>query len=361
MRVPLNGERVKCAGICACEKPEPKKVKTYLQKPEKDPLELDLTSVGLSEETFPFERYAPLAILGISDRATTLMARDRARGAKVAVKCLKRVSLELKPTFESEARKLKELNHTNIAKLLDFGFQNNKAPYLVSEYKDGFNIDQCIALYGIPGFDVAVKILLGACDAIVSAQTKGVLHGDVRPGNLIFLDDNNSEPSVAVVDFALPKIKASEPMTEPADAMWMSGDEARNLDYSEKSEVYSIGAVGFDLLTGRAPFTEGGAQEIKNQHALQLPPRIPKLNFDPTRPKDLEEVIERCLEKDPSYRFETVAKLQERLEVFPRRHQLKIAAIEAAKKRKKVLVAAGAGLAALAVIALGFIVLAHPH
>lgn len=352
-RIPVVRAIAKCQGICSCDAPQPKKVPAVLKPKEKDSLELDLTAAGLSPDTFPAERYAPLAILGNSARATTILARDRPSGRKVAVKCFKRIAPALRSTFEGEVRKNQQLNHQSIPKILDFGFHNNKAPYVVSEYKEGFSLDQCIAMHGTPSHDVAVKILMSACETLLYAQKQSVMHRDVRPGNIIFVDDMNSEPAVLVTDFALPKVKMSEELSEQWDATYMSADEGRNMDYTEKSEVYTLGGVGFFLLTGRPTFQEGSFRDIKNAHALQLPPRISSLKFDSTRPGDLEEVIERCLEKDPNYRFESVAKLLERLEVFPRRVQMKIAAALAARTRKKLLKIAAIVLAVVAVCALG--------
>jgi serine/threonine-protein kinase len=261
----------------------------------------------------------------------------------------------MQPTFQSEVKKNQQLSHTSIAKISDSGFHNGKAPYLVTEYKDGFNLEQCLALYGTPSSDVAVKILMSVCESLIYAQKQGVLHRDIKPGNIIFFDDMNAEPSVLITDFALPKVKASEELTEPRDAVYMSADEARNVEYNEKSEIYSIGNVGFSLLTGRPPFRDGDLLEIKNMHALKLPPKISDLKFDNKRPKDLEEIVERCLEKDPNYRFESVAKLLERLEVFPRRVQMRIAAVLAARKKKKILLTVVAVLVLVILCVLGYI------
>ncbi len=170
----------------------------------------------------------------------------------------------------------------------------------MTEYKDGFDLEQCLKLYGTPSYDVTIKrLLISICEAILYAQKQGVLHGDLRPGNIIFLDDMNSEPSISLVDFAMPKIKKSEELTEARDAQYISADEARNLEYDERSEVYSVGCIGFTLLTGRPPFIDGTALDIKNAHALKLPPRMSNLKFDNDRPKELEEIIERCLGKGP--------------------------------------------------------------
>src|SRR5262249_43849816 len=121
-----------CPGLCSCASPAPKKVSTYIKQNETDPDALDLSSVGMTTENFQVDRYTPICYLGDGARATTVLARDKQRGNKVAVKCFKRIAPTLKPTFESEVRKNKELNHTNIAKIVDFAFPNGKPPYLVT-------------------------------------------------------------------------------------------------------------------------------------------------------------------------------------------------------------------------------------
>lgn len=355
-----NSGRVECPGLCSCESPNPKKVPTYIKPTESDAVALDLASLGMSPDSFPSERYTPIGILGDGARATVILARDKQRGTKTAVKCFKLITPAMQATFESEVKKNQQLTHTNIARIAGFGFHNGKIPYMVTEYKDGFNLEQCLALNGIPSHDIAVKILIGVCETLIYAQKQGMLHRDIRPGNIIFLDDMNSEPSVLITDFSLPKIKLNQELTESGDALYMSCEEARGVEYSEKSEVYSIGCVGFSLLTGRPPFQDGTARAIKNMHALQLPPKISALKFESKRPKDLEEIVERCLEKDPGNRFESVAELLERLEVFPRREKMQIETVLAARKKKQMLVIAVAVLLAIALCVVGYLVL-RPH
>ena len=347
--------RVNAPDVCSCETPAPTKCPTYIKQNETDAVTLELQSAGIAEDTFPLERYSPLSILGEGSRAVTVLARDRQRGTKVAVKCFKRMNSAAMKTFDSEVRKNKQLTHTNISKIIDHGILNNKTPYVVTEYKDGFNLEQYLAVHGLPSFDIAVKILLAVGEAIQYAQKLSVLHRDVKATNIIFVDDMNSEPSVLLIDFALPKVKETDELTDPKDAFYLSSDETRNMEYNEKSEVYSIGCVGYALLTGRPPFMDGTVRDIKNAHSLKLPPRISNIKFDAVRPKDLEETIERCLEKDPNVRFESVAKLMERLEVFPRREQMQIAAIRAAKTRKKMMQAAVIAVLALVLGVVGFL------
>lgn len=358
-RVPANSSRRNmCPDICYCEKPNAQKIPAHLQN-ETDAVTLNLATVGMEEVNFPGHRYTPIALLGKSARSTTILARDKQRGIKVAVKIFKRINPNMHSTFLSEIKKNQQLTHTSIAKILDSGIQNDKSPYLVTEYKDGFNLEQCLALYGVPSPDAAFNVLLGICESLNYGQKQGVFHRDLRPANVIFYDDMNSEPSIFTTDFALPKIKANESLTEIEDAINITADEARNLEYNEKSEVYALGCIGYSLITGRPPFRDGSVQEIKNAHALKLPPQISSIKFDKKRPKEFDEIIERCMEKDPSVRFESIEKLVERLEVFPRRRKMLIDAVLAAKKRQRMIKIAGIAAAIAAVCAILGLVLSH--
>ncbi len=354
-----NDNAVQGLFLCSCARPDPKSIANFQkQKNEQESVVLDLETAGIGEDRFPLEKYNPIAILGQAARADVILARDKLSGRKVAVKCFKNIAAQDFASFEQDLRKNKQLSHNNIARISDSGIWQNKTPYVVTDYKDGFNLEQCLAVHGIPSHDVAVMILIKTCEALIYAQKESLLHRDIRPGNIIFYDDMNSEPSVFVTDFSLPKIKATEKLTEARDAQYMSAEEARGVEYDERSDVYSLGCVGFALLTGRPPFQEGTALDIKNMHALKLPPRVSSLKFEADRPKDLEEVIERCLEKDPRQRFDSVAKLLERLEVFPRREQMKIAAVAAEKRKKKMLIIGGAVVAVI-LSAIGVLALRH--
>ena len=352
-------KRVVRLDLCSCEQPNLQKIASQLKANESDAVRLDLASVGMPPERFPSEKFSPIAFLGDSPRAMVILCRDKQRGSRVAVKLFKGINPALYATFESEVQKNKQLSHSNIARIVHSGIHNGKTPYLVTDYKEGFNLEQCLSLYGTPSYDVTVNILLGACEALNYARQQGVLHRDIRPGNIIFLDDLNSQPSICLSDFAFPKIKASEELQDAWYVLFMTGDEARGLEYSEKSEIYALGCIGYDLLTGRPPFIDGTALDIKNMHALKLPPRISSIKFDSNRPGDLNEVIEKCLEKDGRDRFASLAALQERLEVFPRRVQMRIAEALAAKKRVKLIKIAGAGLFIAALCASAFCAFVH--
>lgn len=359
-RVPAQtNDSFQSPGLCSCPSPNAQKLASNLKQGELDPVSLDPTSLKIQADSFPLDKYAPIAFLGDSPRATTLLCRDRARGSKVAVKCFKRIAPAMHATFQSEAKKIQPLTHPNIAKVVDVGVQGT-TPYLVSAYKDGFDLDQYIAMHGTPSPEVAIKILIGVCEALKYAKSQGIMHQDLRPGNILFIDDMNSEPSVVLTDFALPKCKFAETPLTAWDALYLSGEEARNMDFTENCEVYNLGNIGYDLLTGRAPFSGSEYQEIKNQHALKLPPRISNVKPDMSRPGELDEIIEKCLEKDPRTRFESPAKLMERLEVFPRRVQMLIENAMIARKRRQITKIAGIAAAAIAVLSIiGFFAFNH--
>ena len=322
--------------LCSCDNPNPKSIPAHLKQGEKEePVTLDLALLEMSPDDFPSERFQPIGILGKSAFANTVLCRDKQTGSKVAVKCLKSITPEIKASFEQEGKILSRLNHPKIAKLLLSGIHNNKTPYLVSEYKDGYNLEQYLAIHDIPSFDVAVMILISLCEVSVYLQKERLFIENIKPENIIFVDDLNSEPAVFITDISFPNLELKDRLSDIKDVHYMSSEVARNMDYSDHAEMYSIGCIGFALLTGRPPFEHASPQKIKNNHALVLPPRISNLKTEKGRPGDLEEVVERCLEKDPRVRFESVSKLLERLEVFPRREQNRIALLEAEKGKQQ--------------------------
>ena len=196
-------EAVTHQNLCSCANPSAKKIPSQLKAGEQDIVTLDLATVRLPIEYFPSDKYTPLAFLGETPRALVLLCREKQRGGRVSVKLFKGIHTSMHATFESEVRKNKQLSHANIAKILDFGIHNGKTPYVVTEYKEGFNIEECLSLYGPPSYDVAVKILLAVCDTLGYAQKQGIMHRDIRPGNIIFSDDTNSEPSICLTNFSL--------------------------------------------------------------------------------------------------------------------------------------------------------------
>lgn len=336
-RVVMNATgKVNHPELCGCDNPAPTNIPAYIKQNEKaEPVSLELASLGMSSDDFPIERFQPIAILGQSEFANTILCRDKQLGSKVAVKCLKTITPEIKASFEQEGKIIGRLNHPQIAKLLHTGIHNNKTPYMVTEYKDGYNLEQYLAIHDIPSYDIAVMILISLCEVSVYLQKERLFIENIKPENIIFVDDLNSEPAVFVTDINFPNLELKDRLSSVKDVHYMSSEVARNMDYSDHAEMYSIGCIGFALLTGRPPFEHASPQKIKNNHALVLPPRISNLKTESGRPGDLEEVVERCLEKDPRVRFESVSKLLERLEVFPRREKNRIALLEAAKGKQQ--------------------------
>ncbi len=343
------------SGICSCLNPAARKAPSQIKATEKDALEFDIASLRMTAANFPLERYSPIGILGDGGRATVILARDKVRGGKVAVKCFKRLPAALQASFLNESKKLQQLNHSSIVKIIDFGMSSAGTPYVVTDYKEAMNLEQCLACYGTPSHDVSTKIMAGICEAILAAQKQGILHRNIKPGNVLFYDDRNSDPTILLTDFAMYKGDVLEDAADARDLFYISADEARNMDYTERSEIYSIGSIGYLLLTGQAPFSDGNAREIKNLHALKLPPRICDAKFDNTRPKQLEALVEKCLEKDPSYRADSIAQLHAQLEALLRMQQAEMEQGLAIQKMQKALMIGGTVLAIMVVllIALG--------
>ena len=332
--------------LCSCPEPNPLTVPTFSDKKiDNEESELDPSSIGLGGDIFPVELYKPLGFLG----ANTALARQRNSGRKVAVKCLKGIADENLIAFEKEIKQVDRLNHPNMARIIDSGIHNN-TPYIVTEYKDGFSLEHYFDLYGKPSHDIALMILVSVCEAIAYANKEKVLHEELKPSDIIFIDDKNSKPSSIVTDIGLSRLREAKP--SPKLFRYMSCEQARGIKHDERSEVYSIGSLAFELLTGRPPFLSNSAQDLKNEHALKLPPKISDIAFEAERPKDFEAIVERCLEKDPRDRFESVAQLYERLDRIQTRESFAIEQKQLELKTKKNMIRFSIAGAALLVLAL---------
>lgn len=115
-RVPAHADgSFQSPGLCSCPSPNAHKLASNLKQGESDPVSLDPASIKLPAENFPLDKYAPIAFLGDSPRATTLLCRDRARGSKVAVKCFKRIAPAMHATFQSEAKKIQPLTFLSLS------------------------------------------------------------------------------------------------------------------------------------------------------------------------------------------------------------------------------------------------------
>src|SRR5262249_52482188 len=154
------------------------------------------------------------------------------------------------------------------------------------------------------------------------AHQKGVYHRDITSSNILCLSADPQNPDVRVIDFGVARVKQQENTGEQSTTMvgtpaYMAPDQARGLPYGERSEVYSLGCVMFEALTGRVPFEAASPLEAMSLHAHAVPPRLDEMRTDVDYPEDLIDVVETCLQKEPGDRFRSMQQLNAALNGAP--------------------------------------------
>ena len=304
--------------ICDCEKPEAVSVplssleQSQIKAPDYVEVEEDPDPLPLPPEKFPVERYKPLKELGGGVVGSVYLCRDLVLNKKVAVKTLRQLTPEQLVAFQQEAKASSRLSHPGIVQVLDFGATASGDPFMVMEYIDGITLDRFLADHGpLPPDSVANIIgLLG--EALQVAHDNGVYHRDLKPSNILVKNLGNHMFEARLIDFGLAHIDNRQEVTLFQGAtlvgspLYMSPELAAHKPYDARCEIYSLGCVMFELLTGRPPFSGETPLNTLYLHVNEKAPRLSDV-VDQTFPEKLEEIIAKSLDKDPNRRFQTTA------------------------------------------------------
>ncbi len=217
--------------------------------------------------------------------------------------------------FEREVRATAKLSHWNSIDIYDYGRTGDGTFYYVMEYLPGHNLSELVEGNGpLPAARI-VHLMHQVCDALAEAHEQGLVHRDIKPANIFCANRGGQFDVAKLLDFGLAK-----PMTEVQDVgltqegaitgspLFMSPEQATGSDQvDERSDIYSLGAVMYFMATGRPPFDYSKPIKVMVAHASEAPK--PPREFNPQIPIELEEIILRCLEKQPEDRFQEAATL----------------------------------------------------
>jgi eukaryotic-like serine/threonine-protein kinase len=267
------------------------------------------------------KKYVVAGHLGTGGMGMVLKAYDTVLDRWVALKFLKAVGDEkAREYFDREARLAAGLSHPHIASIHEVG-EHHGQPYIVIEYIDGESLHAARKRMNL---DDALRAMRNVCDALAYAHGKGVIHRDMKPGNLML----SRSGRIYVMDFGLAKQTVVDGESESlggssvvvGTAEYMAPEQARGRADAQ-SDVYGIGAILYELVTGRPPFTGETSTDILLQVVNQEPVWPRKLT--PGVPEDLEAIILHALEKDKRHRYAGVAQLLEDLQAFLDRNPLR--------------------------------------
>ena len=270
--------------------------------------------------------YRVVKLLGQGGMGAVYLGEHPAIGSKVAIKVLHpqyAADAKIVDRFFNEARAVNLIGHDNIVSILDFNVTQDDRHYFVMEFLHGRPL-QALLDGGEPmPFWRAGPILLQCCKALQAAHERGIVHRDLKPDNVFLVDRGDRTDFVKLVDFGIAKLTdpssgVSSGKTQTGMVMgtpaYMSPEQAAGESTLDaRSDVYSLGATLFHMVTGTVPFAGAGPSfgKILLAH-LQTPPPPPS-SINPEIPAELEEIILRTLEKDPAARYQTMNELHDAL------------------------------------------------
>ena len=225
--------------------------------------------------------------------------------------------------FEREVLAMAQLEHWNTVEIYDFGHGADGSFYYVMEYLPGFDLNQLIKNCGPIPPARAIHILRQVCAALGEAHANGPFHRDIKPGNVIVCERAGIYDVAKLLDFGLVKsAHGEEETTLTQEGMvagtpaYMSPEQATGMENADaRSDIYSVGAVAYFLLTGRLLFVKSTAMQTLAAHLYE--PAIPPSRFRPDLDPPLEAVIMRCVEKKPEERYPDIAALDRALSACP--------------------------------------------
>src|SRR3954470_16547673 len=253
-------------------------------------------------------RYTIERKLGAGGMANVYLAEDGELGRRLAIKILNDRHAhddQFVERFRREAKNAAGLSHPNIVSIYDRG-EFDGSYYIAMEYLEGRTLKELIVRNGPTPVPIAIDYARQILSAVAFAHRNGVVHRDIKPHNIVVARDGR----LKVTDFGIARSGASQ-MTEVGSiigtAQYLSPEQARGSQVDQTSDIYSVGVVLYELLTGQVPFTGDTPLEIAMKHLSEVPKPPSELREDV--PPDLDMVVLRALAKDPSERYQSAEEM----------------------------------------------------
>lgn len=261
-------------------------------------------------------RYEITELIGEGGMADVYRATDVVDNKTVAVKILKKEFAENEEflrRFRNESKAIAVLSHPNIVKIYDVGF-SERIQFIVMEYIDGITLNEYMEQQGQLGWKDAVHFILQILRALQHAHSKGIVHRDIKPQNIMMLRDG----TIKVMDFGIAKFAREDGKTGTDKAIgtvhYISPEQARGGVTDAKSDLYSVGVMLYEMLTGKKPFDTDNPVSIAVMH-MQAKVPLPS-TIRPDIQIGLEEIILKAMEKDPADRYQSARDMMDDLQTF---------------------------------------------
>ncbi|MBD5093198.1 MAG: Stk1 family PASTA domain-containing Ser/Thr kinase [Subdoligranulum sp.] len=270
------------------------------------------------------ERYRISELIGTGGMANVYKATDLIDGTVVAVKILReecRSNSELVRRFKNESKAISVLDHPNIVKVFDFSM-TEKIQYIIMEYIDGITLKEYMEYRGQPlTYKETLHFITQVLAALQHAHERGIVHRDIKPQNMMLLSDS----SIKVMDFGIARFSRSENQTMTDKAIgsvhYISPEQARGGATDAKADLYSVGVMMYEMLSGRLPFESDSPVSVAIKQISDTATPLRELN--PAVPEALASITERAMAKDPRERYPSAQAMLADIDEFKRNPSVK--------------------------------------
>ena len=264
-------------------------------------------------------RYSIEGLVGVGGMANVYCGTDLKTGNRIAVKVLKEEFLdneELVRRFKNESKAISILSHPNIVKVYDVSV-TDKLQYIVMEYVDGITLKEYLKQRGgALTWKEVVHFATQILSALQHAHSKGIIHRDVKPQNIMLLADG----SIKMMDFGIARFSRAQSQTVSDKAIgsvhYISPEQAKGERTDARTDIYSVGVMLYEMLSGRLPFDGDGAVSIAIMQISEKPK--PLTEIAPNIPEGLRQITEKAMEKDPAKRYQSAQEMLQAIEEFKR-------------------------------------------
>ena len=280
-------------------------------------------------------RYELIEKIGSGGMATVYKARDLVLKRYVAVKILREeytTDNEFIKRFNTEAESAASLTHPNIVSVYDVGKEGNLY-YIVMELIKGKTLKEIIVEDGRMGWKWSVKIAKQIAQALETAHRNNIIHRDIKPHNIIITEDGTAK----VTDFGIAKAVSNSTITAFGTTIgsvhYFSPEHARGGYTDAKSDLYSLGVVLYEMVTGRVPFDADTPVSVALKHMQEKP--VPPIELNPAIPQSLNDLILKAMEKDPNMRYSTATEMIEDLDKILKNPEAEVGVVDKSQARAR--------------------------
>ncbi|HEY9784950.1 MAG TPA: protein kinase [Candidatus Obscuribacterales bacterium] len=263
-------------------------------------------------------KYEIQSVLGEGGMAVVYKAYQTKMERTVVIKLMQGWLLSNKNAverFEREAKLTAKINHPNIVTVFDCGVLNGKGPYLVMEFIKGESLGDKIARQGALPFATAANIIIQICRGLQEAHSAGIIHRDLKPDNILLQDRTDRPDWVKIVDFGISNlVQGSKRLTKTGKMVgtpeYIAPEQLKDKPIDIRTDLYAVGIILFEILTGRVPFEGESAEAILMKHLLEPPPPLSQVRDDLGDSTPFDDIIQKALKKNPDDRYQTATELR---------------------------------------------------